>query len=270
MLLVFYTFLFYTATSTRPETLQREYHFSFYRMSRTSDESFYRSVLWEDIAARWLYYFPVRLPSMFGLINVMGMRAIPLMMLGDAFVLAVYMHGATRGLGGAAGLQTLRTVLTGILERGIVGFFAYGFGVLVARFLELVRGVTLNQGISPESSLAVDSALRSEGRRLFEAFPLSPSAVTAFMEGPMWIVALLLVPGLVLLAVFYSKRFRIEPAVKTFRIPRFIVDRCLSEEKTAHRSKGIFALDRLRLLRLQDRLAQPWWMWGYRRVSSLF
>jgi len=262
VLLVFYTVLFYPYTSTRPETLQREYHFSFYRMSRTSDESFYRSVLWEDVAARWLYHLPSRLPFMVGAMSVLGMRAIPLMMLGDAFALAAYMHRATRGLGGTAGLQTLRTVLKGILERGIVGFFAYGFGVFVARFLEVSRGVMLNQGISLETWLAVEAAVRSEVRRFFEAFSLLPSSLTALVEGPMWIGALFLVPGLVLLAAFYSMRLQIEPVVKTFRMPRLIVEHCLSEEKTTHRSEGAFVLDRLRLLRLQDRLDHPWWMWG--------
>ncbi|MBT9283389.1 MAG: stage II sporulation protein M [Hydrogenibacillus schlegelii] len=219
-------------------------------------------MLWEDVAARWLYHLPRRLPFMVGSMSVMGMRAIPLMMLGDSLALAAYMHRATRGLGGTAGLQTLRTVLKGILERGIVGFFAYGMGVLIARFLELVRGYMLHRGISLETWLAVEAAVRSEGRRFLEAFSLSPSAVTAFVEGPMWIGALLFVPGLVLLAVFYSSRFQIEPAVKTFRMPRLIVERCLSAERTAHRSEGAFVLDRLRLLRRQDRLAHPWWMWG--------
>ncbi|PTQ50861.1 MAG: hypothetical protein BLITH_0003 [Brockia lithotrophica] len=262
VLLVFYTFIFYSATLKQPETLQREYRFFFYRMSRTSDESFYRSMLWEDIAARWLYYFPVRLPSMFGLINVMGMRAIPLMMLGDALALVAYMHRATRGLGGTSGFHTLRTVLIGILERGVFGFFAYGFGVFVARFLEVSRGVMLNQGISTESWRATSEAVSSEVRRFLEAFSLTPSSVTAFMEGPMWIGALFLVPGLVVLAVFYSMRFRITFAVEAFRLPRAIVERCLSGERAVPRYEGIFALDRLRLLRLQDRLDQPWWMWG--------
>ncbi|RKQ84115.1 stage II sporulation protein M [Brockia lithotrophica] len=262
-LLVFYTYTFlFSAISIRPDILQREYNFSFYRMSRTSDESLYRSVLWVDVAARWLYHLPRRLPFMVGSMSVMGMRAIPLMMLGDALALAAYMHRATRGLGETAGLQTLRAVLKGILERGIVGLFAYGIGVLTARFLEIIRGVTLHRGISLETWLAAEAAVRSEVRRFLEAFSLSPSAVTAFVEGPMWIGALLFVPGLVLLAVFYSTRFQIEPAVKTFRMPRLIVERCLSVERSSHRLEGAFVLDRLRLLRRQDRLAHPWWMWG--------
>ncbi|MBE3551056.1 MAG: stage II sporulation protein M [Brockia lithotrophica] len=264
--LILYTLrlLFSIIIAIRPDMLQREYYFSFYRMSRTSDEAFYRSMLWEDFAARWLKHFPARLPFVVGLMSVMGIRAILLVLLGDAFNLAVYMHRATRGLGGTAGLYTLRAVLMGVLERGIFGFFAYGFGVFVARFLEVSRGVMLNQGISTESWRATNEAVRSEVRRFLEAFSLTPSSVTAFMEGPMWIGALFLVPGLVLLAVFYSMRFRIEieSEVKMFRLPRTIVERCLSVERTVPRSEGIYALDRLRLLRLQDRLDHPWWMWG--------
>jgi len=262
-LLVLYTFTFLLSfISIQPETLKRNYHFFFYRMSRTSDASFYRSVLWEDVAARWLYHLPSRLPFMVGSIGVVGMRAIPLLMLGDSLALVAYMYRATRGMGGTAGLQTLRTILTGILERGIVGLFAYGMGVLTVRFLEIVRGAMLHRGISFETWHAADAAIRSEGERFLEAFSLLPSAVTALVEGPMWIGALLFVPGLVFLAVFYSTRFQIEPAAKTFRLPRLIVERCLLAEGYPHRSEGIFVLDRLRLLRLQDRLAQPWWMWG--------